>query len=147
MAKGYFGGLTDGLREQAKEFRKKPTKAEEILWQEIRNRKLVGYKFRRQVAIDRFIVDFCCLENNLVVEIDGEVHSLQKEQDDARTEWLSDLGFRVIRFTNGQVFENLNYVTSKITEMCNEASPPLPFTGESLSRVSRPWRRRGKVGG
>lgn len=130
MSKGYLGKLTDELREQAKEFRKEPAQAENILWQEIRNRKLAGYKFRRQVAIDRFIVDFCCLESNLVVEVDGEVHSSQREQDNARTERLSDLGFRVIRFTNGQVFENLNYVKSKITEMCNEASPPLPFTGE-----------------
>ena len=132
MAKGYIGGLTDKLRMQAKAFRKKPTTAENTLWQALRNRKLAGLKFRRQVAIDRYVVDFCCLENKLVVEVDGEIHASQKKQDSARTERLVDLGFRMIRFSNDQVLKKLDFVESKIIEMCVEASPPLPFTGEGV---------------
>ncbi|MCL5801386.1 MAG: endonuclease domain-containing protein [Gammaproteobacteria bacterium] len=132
MAKGYLGEFTDKLRMQAKAFRKKPTTAESILWQALRNRKLAGYKFRRQVAIDRFIVDFYCSDLRLVVEVDGEVHFSQKDQDDARTKQLSNLGFRVIRFTNDQVYENLDSVTIAILKMGGESFPPLPFTGEGV---------------
>ena len=72
------------IKDFAQENRKNPTEAENILWQNLRNKRL-GYRFRRQHAIGDFIVDFVCIEKKLVVEVDGEVHEKQQEYDEART--------------------------------------------------------------
>lgn len=97
MTKGYLSNLTLDLREQARYFRKNPTNAEKQLWQELRNRKLGGHKFRRQVAIDQFIVDFCCLENKIIIEIAGGIHFAQPEHDQIRMKgWkVLDFGYSV----------------------------------------------------
>ncbi|MCL2511976.1 MAG: DUF559 domain-containing protein, partial [Bacteroidales bacterium] len=89
----------------AKEMRREPTEAEEALWTYIRNRNIDGLKFRRQHLIDRFIVDFVCLEKSLVIEVDGSYHysEEQKQYDEARTKILNDAGFKIIRFTNDEV--------------------------------------------
>ncbi|MCS6795776.1 MAG: DUF559 domain-containing protein, partial [Raineya sp.] len=96
------------LKEFARNNRKNPTEAENILWQTLRNRNL-GVKFRRQHAIDGFIVDFVCLERSLIIEVDGAVHLAKEQQelDQIRTEYLEYLGYRVIRFTNDEVENNL----------------------------------------
>lgn len=113
-----MGRFTQELREQAKFFRKNPTLAEKALWAEIRKRKLGGYKFRRQVTIDRFVVDFCCLENKVIVELDGGIHLKQQVDDRIRTAILEDLGFRIIRFGNEEVVSNLEDVKARILEFC-----------------------------
>lgn len=92
------------------------TPAEATLWRVLRNRNL-KYKFRRQHPIDRFIIDFYCAEVKLCIEIDGASH-LEPEQadyDKARTEFLEELGYRVIRFTNDDVRYNINAVVDEIT--------------------------------
>jgi very-short-patch-repair endonuclease len=101
------------LKENQEYLKSNMTTAEKILWQRIRNKKL-GYKFRRQHIIDTFIVDFVCLKTNLIIEVDGKIHIYQKDYDSNRTDVLEDLGYRVIRFTNAEVLNNLNEVVSKI---------------------------------
>jgi len=99
----------------AKNMRKNPTKAEDILWQAIRNRK-IDSKFRRQHPIGPFIADFVCIEKKLIVEVDGPIHNSQKEYDEDRTYILEDIGYRLIRFPNEKVINQLDKVTKKIKE-------------------------------
>ncbi len=101
------------LLEKGKEMRKQPTKAEDKLWQQLRNNKL-GVKFRRQHPIDLFIADFVCLEKKLIVEVDGDIHGFQKEYDEGRTIELNKNGFEVIRFSNDEVINNTESVLNKI---------------------------------
>lgn len=103
---------------RAREMRQPQTPAEATVWQNLRNRNL-KYKFRRQHPIDRFIIDFYCAEAKLLIEIDGESH-LQKEQieyDAARTEYLEDLGYKVIRFTNNDVRYSIHAVIDEIVQV------------------------------
>lgn len=91
------------------------TEAEQKVWEYLKNNQL-GYRFRRQHIIGDYIVDFVCLKKKLVVEIDGEYHLEPQQQklDAQRTEWLTNQGFNVIRFTNKQVFENMPQVLREI---------------------------------
>jgi very-short-patch-repair endonuclease len=91
----------------ARQNRQTLTEAEKILWKCLRNRKLRGFKFRRQHPIEHFIADFFCLEYGLVVEVDGGYHneSEQKKYDEGRTFELRELKVKVIRFTNEEVIE------------------------------------------
>ncbi len=101
------------LEIKAKEMRNNPTRAEKALWGHLRNKKL-GVKFRQQHVVNKFIVDFCCIEKALIIEVDGEIHKNQKEADAQRTKILEQEGYRIIRFTNEEVFNNLDSVISKI---------------------------------
>jgi len=107
----YYGQL----KENSLLHRRQTTKAENILWQYLRNSN-TGFKFRREHIIDKFIVDFVCLEKGLIVEVDGNHHLNITEEDQLRTEILSEYGFEVIRFTNQEVLSNPQAVTSKIRE-------------------------------
>ena len=120
------------LVDMAKEMRKEPTKAENVLWQAIRNHKL-GDKFRRQHPVDDFIVDFVCLAKKLVIEVDGGYHSTaeQKEYDEQRTMVLTKKGFQVLRFTNDEVLGDLDNVLHNIKVKLEENSVPLSL-GEGL---------------
>ena len=102
----------------AKENRKTPTEAENIMWQELRNRKLNEYKFRRQHPVAGYIPDFVCLGKKLMVEIDGGYHNEeeQKKFDNIRELWLSENGYRMIRFTNDQVLYQLPKVLQELGE-------------------------------
>ncbi|MCB9360521.1 MAG: tRNA (adenosine(37)-N6)-threonylcarbamoyltransferase complex dimerization subunit type 1 TsaB [Flavobacteriales bacterium] len=113
---GYY--TTDGqmwnlLHEKAKNHRKKPTEAEMVLWKFLRAKQL-GFKFRRQHPVDRFIPDFVCIEKKLIIEVDGKIHDYQQEEDRIRTEILNEQGFKVIRYTNDEVLGNVNSVVQKI---------------------------------
>lgn len=111
------------LKEFARENRKNQTRAESVLWEAVRNKNL-GYKFRRQHAIGDFIVDFVCIEKNLVIEVDGAYHDQQKEYDDQRTLYLKEFGYNEIRFTNEDVLNNQSAVVEKIqTELSKSTSP------------------------
>jgi very-short-patch-repair endonuclease len=105
------------IRQFARELRQPQTPAEATLWRHLRNRNL-KYKFRRQHPIDFFIIDFYCAEAKLLIEIDGPSH-LEKEQkdyDQARTEYLETIGYKVIRFTNDDVRYNIHAVVTAILE-------------------------------
>ena len=91
------------------------TKAEDVLWECIRNRK-IDYKIRRQHIVNGFIADFICIEKKVIIEVDGGIHETteQKEHDKFRTEVLNNNGLLVIRFTNEEVLENPYEVAKKI---------------------------------
>ncbi len=98
----------------ARQLRQNQTPAEKILWRSLRNRQMDGLKFKRQFPIGNYIVDFCCFEEKLIIEIDGGTHIDQVKYDLSRTAWLEGQGYRVIRFTNEMVFKQLDSVIEAI---------------------------------
>lgn len=117
------------LKNFAQQMRNKPTETEALLWDVLSNKKLDGFKFRRQHIIGDFIVDFICLKTNLIIEIDGLIHQLPKNKtsDKERTEWLKEEGYKVIRFSNKEVLSNLDMVLQKVKEAL--VVPPLGVRG------------------
>ena len=106
--------VTKEKLQRAKELRHEMTPAEKILWEELRANKL-GVHFRRQQVIQGFIVDFYCHKAGLVIEVDGDIHDLQKEEDERREKVLSALGLRVVMFRNDEVGRELSAVVGKIS--------------------------------
>lgn len=104
------------LKPQARRMRKAATPAEEHLWQQLRGKKVAGVKFRRQHTIDRFIVDFCSNQQRLIIEVDGEIHIAQKEQDAVREEYLRLQGYQILRFSNEDVLSRTEWVLTVIEE-------------------------------
>jgi very-short-patch-repair endonuclease len=100
----------------AQHLRKSTTEAEKILWNELKNRKLKGLKFRRQHPIHYYIADFYCHEKRLIIEIDGGIHEHEniQEHDENRTAELERLGITVIRFSNDEVINSKELVLKKI---------------------------------
>jgi very-short-patch-repair endonuclease len=115
--------LWDALKLLARQMRHEPTPAENVLWELIRNRNVLGFKFRRQHPIDRFIVDFFCAEVHLIIEVDGSIHDYTKDEDALRTAFLESRGLRVLRFRNEDVLEHIADVHEKIERALN--SPPI----------------------
>lgn len=99
--------------------RKHPTEAEALLWKHIRKQQLKGLRFRRQHVIGQFIVDFYCHESQTVIEIDGGIHQAQKANDYEREKWLRAMGFKIVRFTNTEVINDLENVLGKIGKICS----------------------------
>ncbi len=106
----------DGLSDRARELRRDMTDAERRLWRHLRERQRLGCKFRRQVPVGDYIVDFACFEMKLVIEVDGSQHMDREERDAKRTRWLESEGFRVLRFWNNEVLEQIDGVLSVIEE-------------------------------
>ena len=111
---------TEAIQERARELRRDQTPAERELWARLRGKQLCGLKFRRQHPIGRCIVDFCCVASKLVIEVDGDSHAFQEEYDSARTAYLEERGYRVIRFTNQQVHRQLDDVLAEVARQCGE---------------------------
>jgi very-short-patch-repair endonuclease len=109
--------LWEKLKPLAREKRHDSTPAEGILWKYLRGRSLEGKKFRRQHTIERFIVDFFCAEQKLVIEVDGDIHQYTVVEDALRQEFLEQQGLRVIRFTNDEVLYSIETVLTKIREV------------------------------
>ncbi len=104
-----------GLR---KKLRKNQPSVERLLWSKLRNRQLLGFKFRRQYGIDSYIVDCCCPEVKLVIEEDGDSHYIDqavKEMDEKRQKFIEGLGFTILRFTNREIVENTEGVLQIIS--------------------------------
>src|SRR5215213_1648279 len=97
-----------------KEFRRQATEVEHVLWKALRGRQVGGLKFRRQHPVKPYILDFCCLERKLAVEVDGGVHDWSWEEDEIRTTYLEELGYRVLRFRNEEILHNLAAVVARI---------------------------------
>ena len=95
---------------QAGELRKKLTPAERKLWSRLRNNQLNGVNFRRQHAVGKYIPDFCSPKEKLIVELDGSQHLEQEEYDVQRTKYLESDGYKVIRFWNNDVTNNIDGV-------------------------------------
>ncbi|PTM08290.1 MAG: cytosine methyltransferase [Bacteroidetes bacterium] len=106
------------LKEFRKGLRNNATKAEAKLWQALRRSQLENRKFRRQQSIKNYIVDFYCPSEKLIVEVDGKIHDnmVNSEYDYKRTEQLEKLGFKVIRFDNDDVFNNLDLILEAIKQ-------------------------------
>ena len=125
---------------RARQLRREATTAESLLWELLRDRRLLGRKFRRQHPIGQFIADFFCDDARLIIEIDGAVHRepTQQERDRLREEILREHGFAMLRFTNEQIFDHTEqvlqeiaaYVTAHSYEHPSPLSPPLPKPGE-----------------
>lgn len=100
----------------AKELRENQTEQEKRLWYELRNRRFFNLKFKRQVPIGNYIVDFLCVEKMLIIELDGGQHNFDKNvsYDNQRTMFLEGLGYKVLRFWNNDINENLEGVLQQI---------------------------------
>ncbi|MCB0196359.1 MAG: endonuclease domain-containing protein [Anaerolineae bacterium] len=107
------------VRQRAKELRWPMTPAETALWERLKNKQHHGLKFRRQHPIHHFIVDFYCHAHQLIIEVDGGIHEQQQDYDEARTEWLTQRDFNIIRFSNEEVLSNMKAVLQKIALACN----------------------------
>ena len=118
---------TPKIFHRAKALRRALTPAERKLWAYLRNHQLNGLGFRRQHALGQFIVDFCCPERKGIVEVDGHSHANQTEYDTARTKWLESRGWRVLRFTNRDVAQNVEGVLKAIAEALDPHPNPPPF--------------------
>ncbi len=108
---------------RAKELRKTQTRHEIKLWAQLRAKRFAAFKFRRQVPIGKFIVDFVCFERRLIVELDGGQHSDQQIYDLGRDAWLKSQDFRVIRFWNSEVDNCFDDVLEAIFRELNSPSP------------------------
>ncbi len=103
-------------KEKRTQLREKQTKVEEIMWGILRNRKFLGLKFRRQHGIGEYIADFYCSEKKIVIEIDGDTHFNEDavEYDKIRTQFFNELGIKVIRFSNIEVYKNINDILEEL---------------------------------
>jgi very-short-patch-repair endonuclease len=134
--------MNDRQREFAHKMRTQPTNAERLLWQRLRHDiALNGTHFRRQVPIGPFIVDFASRKAKLAIELDGGQHEWQREADDARTQRIEAAGYRILRFWNNEVIENLEGVLSEIQRKLSPTPDPSPQGGGELRR-RRPRRTR-----
>ena len=112
--------------QRARELRRNSTDAERVLWRLLRSRDTTAHKFRRQAPIGRYIVDFVCFDQQIVIEVDGGQHQLRIQYDRARTEWLESQGFQVLRFWNNEVMTNEDGVMDKILAVLQGRGSPSP---------------------
>jgi very-short-patch-repair endonuclease len=131
-----------GQRDFARRLRTAMTDAERRLWSVLRCRQFKGFKFRRQAAIGRYVVDLVCFERKLIIELDGGQHNQAsvRDYDGTRTDWLMSQGFHILRFWNHDVFESADSVSDVIWKTLAEVertaapppSPTLPTKGREL---------------
>ncbi len=120
-----FYGASPLIRRRARELRKEMTYSEKRLWAELINKKLLGFKFRRQHPLNKFIVDFYCHELKLVIEVDGSVHEGldAQEYDEGRTFEIQEFGIQVLRFGNEEVDRDVEGVVLRIKEFIRRRTP------------------------
>ncbi len=108
-------------KQKRRQLRKDQTFCEKIMWQYLRDRRLLGVKFRRQYSVDKFVIDYYCPELKLAVELDGSIHDNpeQKEYDKQRQLYLEKFGIRFVRVTNDELMSNANMAFKKIEEVIN----------------------------
>ena len=129
------------LTKVARVNRRKNTPAERCLWITLRSGNLDGWKFRRQMVIDQFIVDFCCPEQKLIVELDGGIHDSREAQisDTLRTEYLNSCGYKVVRFRNEEVLYNLPEVLIVLRKTLQETQIARTLRLPSPARREKGW--------
>ncbi len=128
-SKQYRGGYDfTGLVQTARALRKAQTPAEDLFWELVRDRQLMGLKFRRQHQIGDYIADFYCHEHRMVIEFDGGIHSAKPQKDHKRDAWMEAQGFTVLRFRNEQLLDDPESVLRAIAQVVeSHASSPLPL--------------------
>ncbi|MCJ7496888.1 MAG: endonuclease domain-containing protein [candidate division Zixibacteria bacterium] len=111
-----------------KTLRKNSTKAERMLWKNLRTKQMEGFKFRRQEPIGNYVVDFVCFEKRIVIEVDGGQHVREVIKDKQREKWLKKQGFKILRFWNNEVLRNIEGVIEVIRLNClyHPLLTPLP---------------------
>lgn len=129
-------GKGEGPRSFARPLRRNQTDAERKLWGLLRARQVNGLKFRRQHLIGPYIIDFCCVEHHLVVELDGGQHADEPQKDSLRSRWLNMHGYHVLRFWNHEVLTQHEAVIEAILLAVSNPHPtPLPVRArEQLSK-------------
>ena len=130
----YRGGFEySGSLMLTRELRQTSTDAESLLWDRLRNRQLLGFKFRRQHQIGKYVVDFYCDKAKLVIECDGGIHSRAQawHHDQNREAYMSALGLRTLRFTNEEVLNETERVLSEISDYLRAAQPRRESKGRS----------------
>jgi very-short-patch-repair endonuclease len=110
-------------KSRARKLRRNLTDVENKLWSQLRARQFSGVKFRRQHPIGPFIVDFCCIERGLAVELDGSQHAERNAADERRTRLIERSGYRVLRFWDNEVLSNLYGVSERISEALEDPRP------------------------
>ena len=122
--------------QRSRELRNNATPAERALWQHISNRQLGGVRFNRQVVIKPYICDFAARSAKLIIELDGGQHSAQTEEDARRTRHLESRGYRVLRFWNNDVLENMDGVLTVIGDALR-STPPARRKGQAAKQPER----------
>ncbi len=133
--------MRDGAKtDLARQLRREETRAEKLLWQELRNRKLGNFKFVRQATVGPYIADFLCRDAKLIVEVDGATHSSDVEihSDRRRATHLGRLGFKVIRLQNIEVLDAMDQSLMVIRDALRDIPSPAPRAAE------RPLPRAGE---
>ncbi len=134
------GKLPDDIRTFSRELRSHQTDAESLLWHVLRGRNLLGFKFRRQHPMDRYILDFYCAEAGLAIELDGGQHGEQAAYDAQRSAFLKAKGINVLRFWNSELFAQTEAVLEEICRHLPALAPsppaPLPSTGEGSKALT-----------
>ena len=122
-----MAATASGLRNFARRLRREQTEAERKLWRHLRSRQLSYAKLRRPHPIGSFVVDFCCPERRLVIELDGSQHATRVEADQRRSLLLTTHGYSVLRFWNNEVMETMDAVLDRIALALNDPHlSPLP---------------------
>jgi very-short-patch-repair endonuclease len=129
---------------QARALRQAQPVTERYLWKLLRDRRLGDFKFRRQVPIGLYVVDFACLGRRLIVEADGPFHDF--EADSARDAWLATQGFRVLRFSNSEIAAK-DLVLDRIVEVASATPPKRPPDPSSVTLRVTPSPARGEGDG
>ena len=138
---------SQNLRNTVRNLRRQQTNVETKLWMRLCDRQLCEAKFRRQHPIDPYIVDFCCPDRELIIELDGGQHADQTAADRVRTGFLEAYGYRVVRFWNHQVLDQMEAILEEIIRLLSEPHPSLSLKGRGFKRVRRithfsSWRCR-----
>ena len=133
------------MKHFARHLRRHATPDEQLLWNCLRKNRLLGFRFRRQQVIDAYVVDFCCFEKRLIIELDGSAHDYPEriQKDEARQQYLADCGFRVVRFTAKELEENLEGVLQVIRFYL--ADTPHPNPPPQGGRGFPGWRKTEKT--
>ena len=116
--------------QRARQLRNEMTVAEVRLWTRLQRDQIDGHRFRRQVPIGPYVLDFLCVKSRLAIEVDGGQHAVAAEKDDRRTAWLEERGFRVLRFWNNDVLKETDGVVQRIREALTDPLPDPPHNGE-----------------
>jgi very-short-patch-repair endonuclease len=113
------------------------TDAERVLWKQVRAQRFYTVKFKRQQPLGKYIVDFVSFEAHLVIEIDGGQHAAANSSDADRDAWLAGQGFRILRFWNNEVLDNLDGVLMRISEYLPPSPRPSPIKGEGEEKRAK----------
>ncbi len=119
------------ILDNAKALRGTQTDAEQILWYHLRAHRFMGKKFKRQKPIGRYVVDFVCLEEKLIIELDGGQHADQVDYDQVRDTWLKSEGYTVLRFWNNELMGDMESVLERIRLTLSPSPSPTSVRGET----------------